>query len=422
MKVFKFGGASLKDTDAIKNAVEILKEYNKDKIVLIVSAMGKMTNAFEKLHETWFKNEVFDEQLHYILNFHNGIISELFPENHIVFQEVKIIFNNLKSCLAMVSSTIDFDKTYDIFIPYGEKLSSLILHNYCLYNNLTSTLADATKLIITDNTYREARVNWELTESAIANYFKSFIKDKSINLSISQGFIGMSVDNNPTTLGREGSDFTAAVFAYALNADDVTIWKDVRGLYSADPKYFDNVVLLPHVSYHEAVELAYYGQSIIHPKTIKPLQNKHIPLYIRSFVEPNMRGTVIDYLATDDTLIPSFILKDNQMLVSVSTKDFSFINEYFLKEIFSTLAKLKMKINVMQNSAISFTFCTDCNKSKLESFIDTLKTVFLVRYNDNLKLITIRNYNDAIIEDLIGSRHVYIEQRSRTTAQFVISK
>jgi aspartate kinase len=420
MKVFKFGGASLKDTEAIKNAIIILQRFKHEKIVLIVSAMGKMTNAFELLHKAWFTRENTEEHFFKITQFHNDIVHNLFPENHFVHKEVEELYIQLKNQLEQKPNTINFDKTYDIVVPYGEKLSSLILHHYCLYNNLTSQLADATKMIITDNTYREARINWELTEKAIMNFFKDSIVNKDTNLYISQGFIGMSLDNNPTTLGREGSDFSAAIFAYCLNAKEVTIWKDVRGLFNADPKYFEDVTLLPHVSYHEAVELAYYGQSIIHPKTIKPLQNKQIPLFIRSFIEPNMSGSVIDHHITDDTLVPSYILKDNQMLISVSTKDFSFVNEYFLEVIFSTLAKLKMKTNVMQNSALSFSFCTDFNQDKLNEFLNKLQNSFIIKYNTNLKLITIRNYNDAIFEKLIGSKHIILEQRSRTTAQIVV--
>lgn len=420
IKVFKFGGASLKDSVAMKNAAGILENFEGHKILLVVSAMGKTTNAMEILHKCWFENKSCSDALENIRSYHFDIINELFLPQHKVFDEVLTLFNEISTFVSKERNVdVDFDKSYDQLIPYGELLSSCILSNFLLSRNKNASMLDSRKYIKADELWREAKILWDETYSNINASVRPMFQD--IDIIVTQGFIASTLQNETITLGREGSDFSASIFAYCLNSDSVTIWKDVPGLFNADPKEFKDVQLIPHVSYREAVELAYYGQSIIHPKTIKPLQNKNIPLFIKSFVDPQLPGSVIDNQSDDDTNVPSYILKKSQILVSVFPKDFSFINEQSLKEIFNSLAKARIKINVMQNSALSFSFCSDMNEHKLNIFKNDLKDEFLIKYNANLELITIRNYTDQIIEKLTSNKEVILEQKSRVTAQLVVS-
>ncbi len=421
IRVFKFGGASVKDADAIRNAVRIIQEQRKGaSVLLVVSAMGKMTNAFEDLHKHWFSGENTTAALQKIKSFHTDIIQQLFDKNHKVWSETETLFNEIDVFLSAPPVAPDlFDRTYDSLIPFGELLSSCILVNYATENLKNVSAVQACELIFADDLWREGRIHWQKTTDTIRKHLLPKLQSSQSAVVITQGFVARSSSGQMITLGREGSDFSASVFAYALEAHDVTIWKDVAGLFNADPKAFDDVTLIPHLSYHEAVELAYYGQSIIHPKTIKPLQNKNIPLYIKSFINPELPGSLIDENSADDTNIPCFIVKQNQVLVSVSPKDFAFINEHNLSEIINQLAQSRIRMNVMQNSAISFSFCADFNKFKMTELLKLLQENYFVRYNPELQLITIRNYDEHIISRLTQGKKIFLEQRSRTTVQLV---
>lgn len=421
IQVFKFGGASLRSAEAIDNALHIVKKYSTAPTVLVVSAMGKMTNAFESLHNAWYNREPTNEPFQHIITYHNEIIHQLFTDNHPVRKTIQHYYTQIEKFLNQHPEQYrSFDQSYDQLIPYGELLSSCIVYYYLKEKGISIDSVYATSCIATDDTWREARIKWDKTIQTIRQQVLPAF-DNGATIVITQGFIGFTEQGFMTTLGREGSDFTASIFAYALDAEKVIIWKDVAGLYNADPKKFDNVIFIPHISYHEAAELSYYGQSIIHPRTIKPLQNKNIPLHIRSFLEPDKTGTIIDSITVDDNKIPCFILKDNQMLVSISPRDYSFINEMHLSQIIHILDSLRIRMNVMQNGAMSFSFCADFHQQKLDSLLHLLSQEYITKYNLNLSLLTIRNYNDDVIKFLLRNHKVYLEQRSRHTAQFIIS-
>lgn len=418
MIVFKFGGASVKSAEAIRNVADIIDDYSEQKLMLIISAMDKTTNALENLLNAKIHGDNdFDSQFTKIKDFHFNIIESLFPKNYaIVFEEVDRVFNNLNESIN--KSHDNFYKSYAEIVSYGEILSSTILHNYLLFRGLKSDLQNAGDYIITENKYINAEVDWDFCPTIINKNLKPLF-DK-YNVIVSQGFTAKNGAGEITTLGREGSDYSAAIFAYGLNAKEITIWKDVPGLLNADPKYFNDTIKLNKISYKQTIELAYYGASVIHPKTIQPLKKKGIPLRIKSFLNPKEDGTLIHQDAKLETIIPSFILKKNQVLLSVSARDFAFIAEDSLSIIFKKLNEYNLKVNLMQNSAISFSICLDNNKEIIQRFIIDLQTIFKVRYNENMELITIQNYNQKIIDDLIGNRDVFLEQKSRTTAQLLV--
>lgn len=418
IQVFKFGGASLKDSSSLKNAVDILTKYQDQHILLVVSAMGKMTNAFEELHKAWFLKQPMRPLFENIQKFHSEIIQDLFHDHRQVNIEVNKIYEFMSQLFQDVEPE-DFDKSYDMIIPFGEQLSSVILTNFIIEKGINAERIDATDFVFADNYWREGRIDWKSTTKAIQSSLLPMFEASQEKIIVTQGFMARSSEGQSITLGREGSDFSASIFAFCLDAVKVTIWKDVPGLYNADPKIFKNIQLIRHISYHEAVELAYFGQSIIHPKTIKPLENKKIPLHIRSFIEPSLSGTIIDNNTGDDTIVPCYILKKSQMLVSISPRDFSFINEQNLGGIFAQLAEKRIKINMMQNSALSFSFCSDFQEFKLNNLIDALQKTFYIRFNSELELVTIRNYTEEVIAELLSGRDILLEQRSRNTVQFV---
>jgi len=421
IRVFKFGGASVRDAQSIRNACKIL-DFHKARgpVLLVVSAMGKMTNAFEELHKNWFTGKEIQGSLDLIVGYHQQIIDDLFEAGHRVRIDTEKFVQEIERFLSSPPpQDDDFDRTYDSLIPYGEYFSSCILTHYLQLQGMSAQLINAADYVFADHLWREGRIRWNKTTESISSGLLPAMQASQELVVITQGFIARSSEGSLITLGREGSDFSASIFAYGLDADSVTIWKDVPGLFNADPGIFKNVQLIPHVSYHEAVELAYYGQSVIHPKTIKPLQNKNIPLHIKSFIDPSLPGSTIDHSTDHDTDIPCFILKKNQMLLSVSPKDFSFINEHNLGEIIGYLAELRIRMNVMQNSALSFSFCTDFHNYKKEKLFNKLSERYFVKYNTMLELVTIRNYTDSVISELIKGKKIYLEQRSRTTIQFV---
>jgi aspartate kinase len=417
MQVYKFGGASVKDADGIINLTNILKNTDQKNILVVLSAMGKTTNALEELAKNYFQQDsstfsLFDQ----VKKYHFDILDLLFPDkNAVVFDDINNAFVEIEWMLEDVPQD-DFDFIYDQIVCIGEIISSKIVSYYLNNQGILNKWIDARSYVQTNNNYREAKVNWNKTENLITKDLPSILENQLI---ITQGFIGNTSENFSTTLGREGSDYSAAIFAFCLNADKVTVWKDVPGILNADPKIFENTHKIDVLSYAEAIEMTYYGATVIHPKTIKPLQNKHIPLYVKPFLHPEEIGTVIKE-ADVKIEFPIIILKNNQILISISSKDFSFITEKHLRDIFKTFTEKRIKINVMQVSALSFSACFDADDEKLKNLMNDISEDFNFRFNDNLKLITIRNSNEQTIQKYVKSENLLLEQRSRNTAQFVL--
>lgn len=419
MKVFKFGGASVKDADSVRNVGEIIRNYPSEKLVIVFSAMAKTTNALEGLLQAWYYHpEEIHDKFQEIFLFHQNIIRELFPDpDHVVHQMVAPFFAGIMEIIS-AEPGFSYDSDYDALVPYGELLSTAVIGGYLHESGLPNQVFDAGELIKTNSQFREAGINWEITCRLISETADNFFNNSS-GLFISQGFIGKNEEGHRTTLGREGSDFTAAIFAHCLDASEAVIWKDVDGLLNADPKYFKNTVKLNTISYQDAIELSYYGASVIHPKTIQPLENKKIPLKIKSFLNPAGSGSLITTHSDPDSVIPSYIFKPNQVLLSIKPNDFSFIAETHLRDLFSLFTEVGLKINLMQNSAISFSVCVDNQFDKLNLLLNLLKDNFYVRYNEHLELITVRYYTEPVIQELLAGKVVILEQKSRITAQFV---
>lgn len=419
MKVFKFGGASVKDAAAVKNVANILKRFPGENIIVVVSAMGKTTNALERLTDAfYYKKENSEDVLSEIKKYHFDILEELFPDkNHPAHIEISNTFVELDWAIEEDPSP-DYNYDYDKIVSLGEIIATKIVSAYLNEDKVSNKWWDVRGLIQTDNTYREGRVDWELTQKLVDNDLVPFLS-KSSAVVVTQGFLGGTSENFTTTLGREGSDYTAAILAYATNAESVTIWKDVPGVLNADPKWFDETVKLDQISYQDAIELAYYGATVIHPKTIKPLQNKKIPLIVKSFLHPEIKGTIINDVQSP-LPIPCFIFKVNQVLLSISPKDFSFIMEENLSEMFNLFAERQVKVNVMQNSAISFSVSIDNDPRKLPDLIKTLQKDYKVLYNENLELVTIRYYDQATIDRVTVGKKILLEVKSRYTVQLVV--
>lgn len=419
MQVFKFGGASVKDAAAVKNVAEVLKKYANKPTVVVISAMGKTTNGLENLVNAYFKNTGnADSELQKIKDYHFQIISELFPsKNHPVYNEIENTFVEL-NWIIEDEPVGSYNQEYDQIVCMGEIISTKIVSAYLNEIGVKNKWMDARGIIQTDNTYREGKVNYELSESLVQSQLMPQFDNSKI--VITQGFIGGTSENFTTTLGREGSDYTAALLAYFTNAESVTIWKDVDGVLNADPKWFKNTKKIDELSYYDAIELTYYGATVIHPKTIKPLQNKNIPLYVKSFLNPDKSGTII-HDGGKRLPIPGYIFKVNQMLISIQPKDFSFIAEDNLSSIFELFSKYGVKIHVMQNSAINFTVCTDYDEQKTVPLIDELQKQFKVLYNTGVELLTIRNYDQETINKLTENKNILLELKSRNTAQLVMA-
>ncbi len=418
MQVFKFGGASVKDADGVKNVAEVLKQFPNEKLCMVISAMGKTTNALERLTKAFFyKTENAEEILEEIKNAHYTICKNLFTNtSHPIYTDLENTFVELHWAIED-EPTHSYDFEYDQIVSIGEVVSTKIVSAYLNDVGITNKWIDARGLIQTDNTYREGKVNFELTETLV----KAQIEPQLINqrMVVTQGFIGGTSENFTTTLGREGSDYTASILAYCLNAKNVTIWKDVPGVLNADPKWFTKTKKIDELTYQDAIELTYYGATVIHPKTIKPLQNKQIPLYVKSFLNPKESGTVIK--DGDNRLnIPSYIFKINQVLISIQPKDFSFIAEDNLSDIFELFSKHGIKINLMQLSAISFSVCCDYDAEKIKVLVAALQQTFKVLYNSNLELMTVRYYTPETIDVLTKNKLILLEQKSRFTVQMVM--
>lgn len=416
MKVFKFGGASVKDADSVKNIAVILRKFFEN-MVVVISAMGKTTNAFEKVLNAWLleDKETACRELQQIREYHMKVAGELISDKqHALFNELSSIFAGIEEKIKG-NPTGTYNQEYDQLVSLGEILSTVIVSNYLNDNGLSNEWADARQFLKTDSNFREGRIDWNISDRLIKRRF-SF---KGTKLYVTQGFIGSTVNNLTTTLGREGSDYTAAIIAHVLQAESVTVWKDVPGVLNADPKWFDDTVRLDKISYLDAIELAYYGTSVIHPKTIQPLKNLDIPLYVKSFLHPDEPGTIIgrnDY----EKLIPSFIFKMDQVLIHIHPADFSFIAEDNLEKIFRCFAGYGLKINLMQNSAISFDVCVNNDLSRLPLVLSDLEKDFRVSSSPGLELITIRYYDDETIKRVLVNKDLVLTQRTKNTIQMVV--
>ncbi|MBL0105121.1 MAG: aspartate kinase [Bacteroidetes bacterium] len=421
MKVFKFGGASVKDATAVKNAGQILSLFKKQKIVVVVSAMGKTTNALEKVVKAYMsQSDDIKSLLEEVKTFHFDIIDELgFAENHPLRGDVENSFVEIDWVIEDEPAK-NYGFYYDQIVSQGELISTKIVSAYLNEQKIANSWLDIRDVLVTDNTYREGKVDWDLTTRLTKTKIPALLEKN--NIVVTKGFIASTSENFTTTLGREGSDYTAAILSFCLDAEEMIVWKDVSGVMSADPKQSDDAMKLDQISYHDAIELTYYGATVIHPKTIKPLENKNIPLRVCSFKAPSEKGTSIGNYKATKPLVPCFIYKFDQILFSISSKDFSFIAEDNMSMIFGIFATHKIKINLMQNSAVSFSVCVDNDPYKIPALLEALKKEFRVLYNENLKLITIRHYYPSTIDQLTKGKKVLLEQRSRQTAQVVLQE
>ncbi|NVO32039.1 aspartate kinase [Hymenobacter lapidiphilus] len=412
LKVYKFGGASVKDATALRNLGHIVAEHGRPgPLVIVVSAMGKTTNALEALLQLAHAGQPYATQLAVLRDFHMGVATELqLPADELLRE----LFTTLEAHLAAATrvAAADFDRHYDQVVSCGELLSTRIVAAY-----LGARWLDCRPLIRTDETWREGRLDWAATEAALRGALPMAELAQGLPV-VTQGFVGGTASGLTTTLGREGSDFTAAILAYCLGAGSVTIWKDVAGLLNADPKIFADTVRYPEISYQETIEMAYYGASVIHPKTIKPLAVHGIPLLVKSFLDPTAEGTRI-HDCRHGLLVPAFIRKADQCLISFESKELDFISEENLEVIFGVLAQVRLKIRLMQNSAISFSVCTDFLPTRLEQLLARLRDQFTIHYNTGLELYTIKNYDAPSLQRLTAGRELLLEQRTRQTFQFV---
>jgi aspartate kinase len=420
MKVFKFGGASVKDATSVRNAAHILEMYSGEQLFIVVSAMGKTTNALEQIVFDCYEKQDYTAHFSALKGYQMTIAQELIPvsvaENPIL-PTMETLFNKLEQTIRQSDFYSEFDALYDAIVPFGELFSTNIVFEYLKYCEKNCQLINAFDWIQTDNYFRSAKVDIENTtkqsQSIVAQH-------SDVPIFITQGFIGMSAEGKPTTLGREGSDYTAALAASILQAESLTVWKDVAGLFNADPKRVPDAQKINKLSYKEAVELAYYGAKIIHPKTIKPIENSNIPLYIKSFLTPESEGTTICRESENETLLPFFIFHENQILITISVKDLSFITEESLHHIFGIISRCRVQVHLMQSSAISFSICVDNDPIRCRQLISSLSEYYTIRYNEKLEMFTVRYYQHSDLNVLLADKEILMEQRSRTTAHFVV--
>ncbi len=414
MRIFKFGGASVKDADGIKNVFSVLQKVGHEDTLLVISAMGKTTNALELVIKNYFdKSPELHSSLQDVKKYHYQILLDLFDdEEHDVYYAVNGHFADLEYFLRSNKSP-NYNFVYDQIVSFGEIISTTIVSHYFNHAGFKNNWIDVRNFIKTDNNYRDASVDWERTQQFISKG----VKKKALN--ITQGFLGSDDNNFTTTLGREGSDYTAAIFAYCLNAESVTIWKDVPGVMNADPRYFENAILLNQISYREAIELAFYGATVIHPKTLQPLQKKEIPLFVKSFINPLLPGTSVSKGKDLEPQTPCFIIKRDQLLLSLSSIDFSFIMEENISEIFALFHQHKIKVSLIQNSAISFSVCIEDKFGNFNELKTILSKKFKVAYNENVSLYTIRHFNKESAEIVEKDKTVLLKQISRETMQVV---
>ncbi len=420
MKVFKFGGAALKDTEGLKNAASIISKHTKEPLVVVVSAMGQTTNKLEKIVEHYYRHqrETASQLLYSIQHKSNKAASLLIDDpQHPVFNELYQLYAEMKWLLGEKAYQ-PYDYYYDQLVSLGEIISSLILNAYLNKMGIQSKWLDVRKVFCTDDTYRDARINWEISQKQVSEKVAPLLKKYPV--IVTQGFIGSTTEGKTTTLGREGSDFSAALFANMLDAKSLTIWKDVEGLKNADPRIFKDSLFIDRISYNEVIEMAYYGAHVIHPKTIKPLQNKGIPLLVKCFLDAALPGTVVNNQNGTEHLPPIIVLKKKQVLITVITKDFSFISEENLSALYNIFYQLKIKPNLMQTGAISCSFCIDQRADKIEILIKALHSRFKISYNESLEILTIRHYESEMIHRLTEDRQILLEQKSPQTIQLVL--
>ena len=416
MRIFKFGGASVKDANGVRNLTKVLQQEGSENTLVVISAMGKMTNAFEEVIDAYFyKSDTLRTKLAQVENYHKNMMGDLFESDNEIHTQVDILFEELDWFLSRNTSQ-RYNYVYDQIICFGELLSTRIVSAYLKTVQIENNWLDVRNYIKTDSNYRDAKVNWVLTQQIITK------KIATHQLNVTQGFLAGNDTENTTTLGREGSDYTAGIFAYCLNAESVTIWKDVPGVLNADPRVFEETTLLEQISYEEAIEMAFYGASVIHPKTIQPLQNKEIPLYVKSFLNPTAPGTRVSKGATLVPDIPCFIVKKNQVFVSISANDFSFMVENNLSYIFKKLHDYKLKVNLIQNSAISFSVCVDNKFGNFDAFHTELKNEFKIEFQKEVDVYTIRHFNTATKDTITKLGKTLLSQTNKETIQIVLKK
>jgi aspartate kinase len=412
MLVFKFGGASVKDAAAVKNVAEIIRSFQGEKLLIVISAMGKTTNALEEIVRLGYNNQSYKTQFDTIKQYHQNIIHDL-QLSVSLHAHYQLIETHVEA-----NRNMPYPQYYDQVVSIGELMATTIVQAYCESIGLACIWADARDFIKTDDTWREAAVNWSETSKCILEIIPKLLENKHI---ITQGFIGKTTDGYSTTLGREGSDYSGAIFANILQADGLYIWKDVPGVLNADPKLFENTIVIPELSYYEAIEMTYYGATVIHPKTIKPLQNKQIPLLVRSFLHPIKPGTIIQQDNSEKAYPPVIVLKKNQTLISVFTKDFSFIAEENLSFLYAVLAKHHIRVHMLQTAALSCTLCIDTNAYKEQHLEEALQKEYHIRKNENLSLLTIRHYTPEIIAEHKKGKDIKLIQQSKKTIQLLFT-
>ncbi|MDB4182062.1 aspartate kinase [Polaribacter sp.] len=416
MKIFKFGGASIKDAEGVKNLAKVVQQQGSENTLVVISAMGKMTNAFEEVIDAYFyKSDTLQKKRTQVESYHKKMMDDLFEKDNEIYRQVDTLFEELDWFLNRNTSQ-RYNYVYDQIICFGELLSTRIVSAYLKTVQLENNWLDVRNYIKTDSNYRDAKVNWTLTQQIITK------KVATHQLNVTQGFLAGNDTENTTTLGREGSDYTAGIFAYCLNGESVTIWKDVAGVLNADPRVFDETTLLEQISYEEAIEMAFYGASVIHPKTIQPLQNKEIPLYVKSFLNPTAPGTKVSKGATLVPYIPCFIVKKNQVFVSISTNDFSFMVENNLSYIFKKLYDYKLKVNLIQNSAISFSVCVDNKFGNFDAFYTALTNEFKIEFQKEVDVYTIRHFNAETKDTITKFGQTLLSQTNKETIQIVLKK
>ena len=416
MKIFKFGGASVKDAEGVKNLAKVVQQQGSENTLVVISAMGKMTNAFEEVIDAYFyKSDTLQKKRTQVESYHKNMMDDLFDKENEIYMQVETLFEELDWFLNRNTSQ-RYNYVYDQIICFGELLSTRIVSAYLKMVQLENNWLDVRNYIKTDSNYRDAKVNWTLTQQIITK------KVATHQLNVTQGFLAGNDTENTTTLGREGSDYTAGIFAYCLNAESVTIWKDVAGVLNADPRVFDETTLLEQISYEEAIEMAFYGASVIHPKTIQPLQNKEIPLYVKSFLNPTAPGTKVSKGATLVPYIPCFIVKKNQVFVSISTNDFSFMVENNLSYIFKKLHDYKLKVNLIQNSAISFSVCVDNKFDNFDAFYTALTNEFKIEFQKEVDVYTIRHFKAETKDTITKFGQTLLSQTNKETIQIVLKK
>tara|TARA_B110000091_G_C13809654_1_gene474352 strand:+ start:1198 stop:2451 length:1254 start_codon:yes stop_codon:yes gene_type:complete len=416
MRIFKFGGASVKDANGVKNLAKVLQQQGSENTLVVISAMGKMTNAFEEVIDAYFyKSSTLSTKLTQVESYHKNMMDDLFENDNEIHTQVDILFEELDWFLSRNTSQ-RYNYVYDQIICFGELLSTRIVSAYLKTVQIENNWLDVRNYIKTDSNYRDAKVNWALTQQIITK------KVATHQLNVTQGFLAGNDTENTTTLGREGSDYTAGIFAYCLNAESVTIWKDVPGVLNADPRVLEETILLEQISYEEAIEMAFYGASVIHPKTIQPLQNKEIPLYVKSFLNPTATGTKVSKGATLVPYIPCFIVKKDQVFVSISANDFSFMVENNLSYIFKKLHDYQLKVNLIQNSAISFSVCVDNKFGNFDAFHTELKNEFKIEFQKQVDVYTIRHFNTATKDTITKLGKTLLSQTNKETIQIVLKK